>query len=166
MSLVGYSGGRPRLLKEEDVQYEDLARKGCPVNSVRAKLREKGLRPTKQRILLGWMLFAGGDRHVTAESLHGEARRANSGLSLATVYNTLRQFTDAGLLREVLTSAGKAYFDTNTSDHHHLLISDEDVMIDVPAEAVGVSQLPDPPPGYVVDGIEVIIRLKRVDEAS
>ncbi|MFO1150573.1 MAG: Fur family transcriptional regulator [Alsobacter sp.] len=147
---------------DDDPRHADLARRGCPVSAVRSRLRASGLRPTRQRILLGWMLFAKGDRHVTAESLYDEAHKAKVGLSLATVYNTLRQFTEAGLLRQVLTSAGKAYFDTNTSDHHHFLIQGEDVMMDVPADEVQVSQLPEPPPGYVLDGVEVIVRLKRV----
>jgi Fur family transcriptional regulator, iron response regulator len=153
---------RPARVDDEDPRHADLARRGCPVSAVRAKLRASGLRPTRQRILLGWMLFANGDRHVTAESLYDEAHKAKVGLSLATVYNTLRQFTEAGLLRQVLTSAGKAYFDTNTTDHHHFLIQGEEVMMDVPGDQSVVSSLPEPPPGFAYDGVEVVVRLRRV----
>src|ERR1700722_15326672 len=83
------------------------------------RLRAVGLRPTRQRIALARLLFDGGDRHITAEQLHGEALGAVIRVSLATVYNTLHQFTDAGLLREVVVEPGRSYFDSNTTDHHH-----------------------------------------------
>src|SRR5438045_3767659 len=85
----------------------------CPVNSLKSKLRNSGLRPTRQRVSLGWLLFAKGDRHVTAELLYEEAVRARVPVSVATVYNTLHQFTEAGLLREVAIDGSKTYFDTN-----------------------------------------------------
>src|SRR5216110_328279 len=83
------------------------------------RLRRVGLRPTRQRVALARLLFNGGDRHVTAEQLHGEAAAAAIRVSLATIYNTLHQFTDRGLLREVVVEAGRSYFDTNIDDHHH-----------------------------------------------
>ena len=83
------------------------------------RLIEAGLRPTRQRVALARLLFDGGDRHVTAEALHGEATAAGQAMALATVYNTLHQFTEAGLLREVVIEAGRSYFDTNIRDHHH-----------------------------------------------
>src|ERR1035437_5140983 len=86
---------------------------GCPFHDVRMKLRAAGLRPTRQRIALGWLLFAKGDRHITAEMLFEEAAGARVRLSLATVYNTLHQFTEAGLLREIAVEGPKTYFDTN-----------------------------------------------------
>ena len=98
---------------------------GLPWHDVKAKLRDVGLRPTRQRMALGWILFAKGDRHVTAEMLYEEASRAKVPVSLATVYNTLHQFTEVGLLRQVAVDGSKAYFDTNNSDHHHFFIEDE-----------------------------------------
>src|SRR5260221_12491857 len=98
------------------------SRNGCPWHDVQALLREVGLRPTRQRMALGWLLFAKGDRHLTAEMLYEEANRAKIAVSLATVYNTLHQFTGAGLLREVTVNGSKTYFDTNVSDHHHFFI--------------------------------------------
>ena len=100
-------------------------RTGCPWHDVKEKLREVGLRPTRQRMALGWILFAKGDRHVTAEMLYEEATHAKVPVSLATVYNTLHQFTEVGLLRQVAVDGSKAYFDTNNSEHHHFFIEDQ-----------------------------------------
>ena len=85
-------------------------------------LRQVGLRPTRQRMALGWILFGKGDRHLTAEVLYEEATRAKVPVSLATIYNTLHQFTEVGLLRQVAVDGSKAYFDTNASAHHHFFV--------------------------------------------
>ena len=132
----------------------------CPVHSLREKLRGAGLRPTRQRTSLGWLLFAKGDRHVSAEILFEEAMKAKVPVSLATVYNTLHQFTEAGLLREIAADGAKTYFDTNPSDHHHFYIEGEDRMIDVPSDSIRVTELPPLPEGMEVARIEVIVRLK------
>ncbi|HKH95730.1 MAG TPA: Fur family transcriptional regulator [Beijerinckiaceae bacterium] len=136
-------------------------RRGCPFSDLRDKLRRVGLRPTRQRVSLGWLLFAKGDRHVTAEVLYDEARRARVPVSLATVYNTLHQFTEAGLLRQLAVDGAKAYFDTNPTEHHHFFLEDEGELVDVPAEGVTVGALPEAPEGMEVAGVEVIIRLRR-----
>jgi Fur family iron response transcriptional regulator len=126
------------------------------------RLRERGLRPTRQRLQLAEHLFAGGPRHVCAEALHDEATRAGARVSLATVYNTLHQFTDVGLLREIAVEPGRVYFDTNTDDHHHVYVEDERRLIDIPSESVTVSDLPDAPDGTVVDRVDVIVRVRTV----
>src|SRR3974390_2496465 len=95
---------------------------GGPLPGVKAVLRGVGLRPTRQRMALGWMLFGKGDRHVTAEMLHEEAVKAKVPVSLATIYNTLHQFTEVGLLRQVAVDGSKTYFDTNVTEHHHFSI--------------------------------------------
>ena len=136
-------------------------RRGCPFSDLRDKLRRVGLRPTRQRVSLGWLLFGKGDRHVTAEVLYDEARRARVPVSLATVYNTLHQFTEAGLLRQLAVDGSKAYFDTNPTEHHHFFLEDEGELVDVPAEGVTVGALPEAPEGMEVAGVEVIIRLRR-----
>ncbi|CAH1656622.1 MULTISPECIES: iron response transcriptional regulator IrrA [unclassified Chelatococcus] len=136
-------------------------RKGCPVHDLREHLRKAGLRPTRQRISLGWLLFAKGDRHVSAEMLYEEATLARVPVSLATVYNTLHQFTEAGLLRELAVDGSKTYFDTNVSDHHHFFLEGDDTLMDIPAPAVAVSDLPEPPPGMEVARVDVIVRLRR-----
>ena len=132
-------------------------------NAIRAKLRDQGLRPTRQRLDLGYILFAQGNRHVNAEQLHGEAATAGVRVSLATVYNTLRQFTEAGLLREVRVDGSRSFFDTNTGDHHHFFIEDEERVLDVPGATTLLETAPEPPEGYEVAGIDVVVRLRRIE---
>jgi Fur family transcriptional regulator, iron response regulator len=125
-----------------------------------AKLRAAGLRPTRQRIALGNLLFADCDRHVTAECLHQDATRVGAQLSLATVYNTLHQFTNAGLLRQVIVDGEKTYFDTNTGDHHHFYFEDQGLLADIPGDDVRIDGLPRPPAGTEIERVEVVVRLK------
>jgi len=122
-------------------------------------LREAKLRPTRQRLDLARLLFEKGDRHVTAEQLHGEAQAASVRVSLATVYNTLHQFIGAGLLREVVVDPGRSYFDTNVSDHHHFFHEDCGRLQDIPGERLGVAELPAPPAGTQIRRVDVIIRV-------
>jgi Fur family iron response transcriptional regulator len=136
-------------------------RRGCPLSELRDKLRRVGLRPTRQRVSLGWLLFGKGDRHITAELLYDEATKARVPVSLATVYNTLHQFTEAGLLRQLAVDGSKAYFDTNPTEHHHFFLEDEGELVDMPSTGVSVGDLPEPPPGMEVAGVEVIVRLRR-----
>jgi Fur family iron response transcriptional regulator len=124
-------------------------------------LRQVGLRPTRQRMSLGWILFSKGDRHLTAEMLYEEATRAKVPVSLATVYNTLHQFTEVGLLRQVAVDGTKAYFDTNVSEHHHFYVEGEDGLLDIPGTDVVVGKSPTPPEGYEVARIDVVVRLRR-----
>jgi Fur family transcriptional regulator, iron response regulator len=134
---------------------------GCPWHDVRTMLRRVGLRPTRQRMSLGWILFAKGDRHVTAELLYEEATRAKVPVSLATVYNTLHQFTEVGLLRQVSVDGSKSYFDTNNSQHHHFFIEDKNDLLDIPAADVLLGKAPSPPEGYEIARIDVVVRLRR-----
>ena len=129
--------------------------------TIAGRLRRSGLRPTRQRLALARILFRDGDRHVTAESLHGEAQAARIAVSLATVYNTLNQFKAAGLLREVAMEGSRGYFDTNTSNHCHYFLEDSGELIDLDAAGVEVRGLPDLPQGTAVDRVDVIVRLKR-----
>jgi Fur family iron response transcriptional regulator len=122
-------------------------------------LQRAGLRPTRQRVALGTLLFGNGDRHVTAEKLHEEAVKAGEVVSLATVYNTLHQFQKAGLLRELAIDGDRAYFDTNTSNHNHYYIEHEGKLIDIPGDTVRVDGLPEPPSGMKVSHIDVVVRL-------
>lgn len=154
-------------LPVERLRVEPAAgrRTGCPFHDVREMLREVGLRPTRQRLALGWLLFAKGDRHITAEMLHEEAQRARFPVSLATVYNTLHQFTEVNLLREVAVDGSKTYFDTNASDHHHFYVEGDSKLLDIPTAEVMVDKMPVPPEGYEVARIDVVVRLRRKDEA-
>jgi len=124
-------------------------------------LREVGLRPTRQRMELGWLLFGKGGRHITAELLYEEANHAKVPVSLATVYNTLHQFTDVGLLRQVAVDGSKTYFDTNVSDHHHFFVEGENALVDIPNAEVMMDKLPIAPPGYEVARVDVVVRLKK-----
>jgi Fur family iron response transcriptional regulator len=128
---------------------------------VTAVLRMAGLRPTRQRIALAELLFAGAHRHVSAEELHAEASAARVNVSLATIYNTLHQFQEAGLLREVAIDASRSYFDTDTSDHHHFYLEDEQRVVDIPATSIVIGGLPAAPEGMVVTHVDVIVRVKR-----
>lgn len=127
----------------------------------RERLKGAGLRPTRQRLALAELLFSGPHRHVTAEQLHGEALAANDRVSLATVYNTLHQFTKVGLLRELVVASGCSYFDTNISHHHHFFCEASRRLQDVPGESVDVSRLPSPPRGTRVSRVDVIIRIEE-----
>lgn len=123
------------------------------------RLRTAGLRPTRQRLALVRLLFDEGDRHVSAEHLHGEALRAGVRVSLATIYNTLNQFTKAGLLREVVVESGRSYFDTNTGDHHHFFFEETGNLQDIPGDQVEVRALPSAPAGTAVRRVDVIVRV-------
>ena len=131
-----------------------------PLATALARLRSVGLRPTRQRLALTRLLLENGDRHITAEQLHGEAVGADIRVSLATVYNTLHQFTDAGLLREVVVEPGRSYFDTNTTDHHHFFCDADGRLQDIPGEDVMVSGFPLPPLGTEICRVDVIIRVR------
>ena len=124
-------------------------------------LRKAGLRPTRQRKALAALLFGQGDRHVTAESLHEEALKDGVKVSLATVYNTMHQFTHAELLRELTVDGSRVYFDTNTGDHHHFYCEEDGALLDIDGTAIAVAGVPAPPPGAKVERVDVIVRLKR-----
>ena len=136
-------------------------RTGCPFHDVRAMLRDVGLRPTRRRLALRWLMLAKGDRHITAESLHEEALRARFPVSLATVYNTLHQFTEVKLLREVAVDGSKTYFDTNASDHHHFYVEGKNELLDIPGAEVMVDRMPSPPEGFEIARVDVVVRLRR-----
>jgi len=128
---------------------------------VTAVLRMAGLRPTRQRVALAGLLFSGPHRHVSAEELHSEAEIANVEVSLATIYNTLHQFRQSGLLREVTVDADCSYFDTDTSDHHHFFVEDEQRVIDIPADSIVIQGLPDAPKGMEVTHVDLVVRVKK-----
>ncbi|MEL6837760.1 MAG: iron response transcriptional regulator IrrA [Pseudomonadota bacterium] len=121
-----------------------------------------GLRPTRQRMTLAGLLVGDGqDRHVTAESLFEAASNAGEKVSLATVYNTLRAFCDAGLVREITVDGSKSYFDTNMTDHPHFYWEDSASLTDAPAEDLEICKLPEAPAGAEIASVDVVIRLRR-----
>ena len=128
--------------------------------TIETRVRDAGLRPTRQRLSLASLLFAKGDRHLTAEELHEEAMDAGVTVSLATVYNTLHQFTEAGMLRILAVEGARTYFDTNTSDHHHFYIEGDNRVLDIDTASVSVVNVPEPPAGMEIANIDVVIRLR------
>lgn len=124
-------------------------------------LQDVNLRPTKQRLALAKLLFDGDDRHVTAEALHKEASNLGTKVSLATIYNTLHQFTEANLLKEVIVDSNRTYFDTNVSDHHHIYYKDEEMLHDISADDLVISALPDVPAGKRISAVNVVIHMEN-----
>ncbi|WP_322891563.1 MULTISPECIES: iron response transcriptional regulator IrrA [unclassified Yoonia] len=121
-----------------------------------------GLRPTRQRLTLAELLVGDGqNRHVTAESLFDAASAAGEKVSLATVYNTLRAFCDAGLMREITVDGSKSYFDTNMTDHPHFYWEDTAQLTDAPVEQLEIRRLPHAPAGAEIASVDVVIRLRR-----
>ncbi len=127
-----------------------------------AWLRRGALRPTRQRLALAGLLVGDGeDRHVTAESLYAAAVQSGEAVSLATVYNTLRAFCDAGLMQEVVVDGSKSYFDTRMDDHPHFFWEDRAALTDAPADQLEIARLPQPPEGTEIARVDVVIRLRR-----
>ena len=123
------------------------------------RLRAAGLRITRPRILLAHLLFRHGDRHLTAEMLYGEAQVEGLEVSLATVYNTLNQFLEVGLLRQVVVDSTRSYFDTNLGGHHHFFVESTGELIDVPSQAIKINDLPKAPEGFDMSGVDIVLRL-------
>lgn len=138
----------------------------CLTREIAAKLEGAGLRPTRQRMVLARHLFGHGQRHLTAEMLHKEVVRSDSAVSLATVYNALQQFSNAGLLRPLVVDGQKTWFDTNTSHHHHMVSDHDGTILDVPAGYLRVERLPPVPEGMSIARVEVVVRLRRVAEST
>jgi Fur family iron response transcriptional regulator len=150
---------RRRLLTERD------HRPGTVV-TVKDRIKAAGLRPTKQRLALGQILFVDHQGHTTADQLHRETVRLGVRMSLATVYNTLNQFADAGLLSRVNLDGEQSYFDINTRDHHHFHVEATGLLIDIPADELTFGKMPSPPDGYRISRIDVLIGLEPVAEAA
>lgn len=158
---VGGSAGLPASGQLGASPGKDVLR-GCPVRELKERLSRSGIRPTRQRIALGWLLFGKGPRHITAEGLYEEANAAKVFVSLATVYNTLRQFTKAGLLREIPVEGAKTQFDTKVSTHHHFMFEEEHALRDIAPDLVEFSKLPPAPEGMEIARIDVVVRLRRI----
>ncbi|WP_289152114.1 iron response transcriptional regulator IrrA [uncultured Salipiger sp.] len=121
-----------------------------------------GLRPTRQRVALAALLVGDGrNRHVTAESLFAAAKDEGDSVSLATVYNTLRAFCEAGLMQEVTVDGSRSYFDTNIHEHPHFYWEDDGHLTDAPADQMVISRLPEAPPGAEIASVDVVIRLRK-----
>lgn len=131
-------------------------------SSIAKGLRAVGLRPTEQRIALYKLLFADGHRHVTAEELHAEVLTRGIVLSVATVYNALNDFTQAGLVRILAVEGARTWFDTNTSDHHHFYLEGRGEIRDINRDGISIANLPEPPEGFEIANVDVVIRVRPV----
>lgn len=134
--------------------------------TLRTMLRDAGLRPTMQRMAIGSLLFANGDRHVTAEMIYMETGLCDMSFSLATVYNTLHKFAQAGLLRQVTIDSAKIYFDTNSGNHHHFFVEETSLLFDIPDGELPLAQVPPAPDGFEVAQVDVVVRLKRKPDSA
>ncbi|MFK5980228.1 MAG: Fur family transcriptional regulator [Rhizobiaceae bacterium] len=148
---------------QSGTRSDEVSLQGINIPSVDTRLRQANLRPTRQRIALADLLFANGDRHVSAENLFEEAKKAGVVISLATVYNTLHQFTDSGLLKAIAIDSNRTYFDTNVGDHNHFYVEGTDELIDMPDDVIRFENLPTPPVGMEISGIDVVVRIKKQD---
>ena len=124
-------------------------------------LRKHDLRPTRQRLLISELLFGGGHRHFTAEQLRAEVEEAGGGMSLATIYNTLNQFSGVGLLREIKVEDSVTYYDTNIDHHHHFYDPEQNALIDIPNDQLTIDRIPEAPEGRQVERVDVIVRLAK-----
>lgn len=136
-----------------------------PFTQVIDQLRTAGLRPTRQRLALAKLLFENGPRHVTAEMLRSDAHDASIRVSFATVYNTLHQFTKAGLLREIVVDPSRSYFDTTTTEHGHFFHEDTNTLEDFQGD-VQLANLPNVPEGSVITSVDVIVRLAKENKSN
>jgi len=142
--------------------HHDHLHAAATARDIKSMLREAGLRPTRQRVALADILYRYGNRHISAEQLHEEAISARVPVSLATVYNTLHQFTQAGFLREVAVDGTKTYFDTNVSDHHHFFNEDDNSVIDIPGSTLSIDDVPTPPEGMEIVRVDVVVRIRPI----
>lgn len=126
-------------------------------------LQNAGLRPTRQRISICALLFSGEPRHVAVEALHSEAKAHGFIMSVSTVYNVLKQFEEAGLVRRIAVPGSMGFYDVSTGDHHHFFIPDEHKIMDMPPGSVSLDDLPEPPTGYRIEKVDVVVHLKRDD---
>ena len=125
------------------------------------KLRNVGLRPTKQRMIIANILLNGVNRHFTAENLQNEINSSGNSMSIATIYNCLKKFRNCGLIKQVESSKETAIFDTNIDQHHHFLDEETGELIDIENEEINLFKLPKIPKGYLNSGVEVLIKLKK-----
>ena len=132
-------------------------------NKAITKLSANGIRPTKQRMILAKLLFEKGKRHISAEDLFDEVRNEDRKIALATIYNTLKQFTSLGLIREIVVDQNKSLYCTNKESHYHLYIEDENKVIDIPTKNVDLN-IPSIPACLKLHDVDVIVRIRTLKE--
>ena len=134
-------------------------------NQAIKKIDRSGIRPTKQRRILAKILFEKGNRHISAEELYSEVRKQDRQISMATVYNTLKQFTTLGLIREIVVDKSKSLYDTNNKNHYHLYIEDEGKIIDIPTKNINLD-IPSIPACLQLHNIDIIVRIRTLKDKN
>ena len=132
-------------------------------NSAISKLEKNGIRATKQRRVLAKLIFDKGKRHISAENLFDEVKKEERKISMATVYNTLKQFTNLGLIREIVVDQNKSLYCNNNQSHYHLYIEDEGKVIDIPTKNIDLD-IPSIPACLQLHDIDVIVRIRTIKE--
>ena len=130
-------------------------------NQAIARLKKNGIRPTKQRMVLAKLLFEKGDRHISAEEIFDEIKKEDRKISLATIYNTLKQFRNMGLLKELVIDQNKSIYCTNLDAHYHLLIEDENKIIDIPQKNIDLN-IPEIPACLNLHNIDIVVRVRTL----
>ena len=128
-------------------------------------LKKSNIRPTKQRIILAKLLFEKGRRHVSAEDLYDEVKNDDRRISLATIYNTLKQFSQIGLIREIVVDQNKSLYCTNNESHYHLYIEDEGKIIDIPTKNIDLN-IPSIPACLSLHNVDVIVRIRTLKDTK
>ena len=132
-------------------------------NSAISKLEKNGIRATKQRRVLAKLIFDKGKRHISAENLFDEVKKEERKISMATVYNTLKQFTSLGLIREIVVDQNKSLYCNNNQSHYHLYIEDEGKVIDIPTKNIDLD-IPSIPACLQLHDIDVIVRIRTLKD--
>lgn len=135
------------------------------MEQLKDKLVTAGLRPTRQRLVIGTWLFTGEDKHFTAEDIHRDMMQSDHSVSLATIYNTLGAFTGAGLLNTVNVDSGRVFYDTNIHPHYHIYDESRQSLSDIDEDGITIQGLPDLPVGQTIDSVEIIIRTRSAGES-
>ena len=139
--------------------YDPLSAYSSAMN----KLEKNGIRATKQRRVLAKLIFEKGKRHISAENLFDEVKKEERKISMATVYNTLKQFTSLGLIREIVVDQNKSLYCNNNQSHYHLYIEDEGKVIDIPTKNIDLN-IPSIPACLQLHNIDVIVRIRTLKD--
>tara|TARA_B100000700_G_C14937676_1_gene805186 strand:- start:223 stop:669 length:447 start_codon:yes stop_codon:yes gene_type:complete len=134
-----------------------------PYNNAINVLEKNGIRATKQRRVLAKLIFDKGKRHISAENLFDEVKKDDRKISMATVYNTLKQFTNLGLIKEIVVDQNKSLYCNNNQSHYHLYIEDESKVIDIPTKNIDLN-IPSIPACLQLHNIDVIVRIRTLKD--
>ena len=130
---------------------------------IETKLKKFGIKITKQRMEIASILFDGEFKHFSADDLYNLTEKKNLQISLATIYNTLKEFSNLGLIKEIIIDPNRIWYDTCVKNHYHFYNSATNKLIDIPEAQIKVSKLPSIPKGHKIEQMNVVIHLQRKD---